>query len=149
LENLPRLVLHEFVHALQHTAPLNTLLANAIVEGTADFLVTILLGPSQADLYEFGRAHESDLWAEFKRTMHDVDFSNWLCQGDCAKDRPADLGYFVGHQICASYFARQPDPVVAVRDMLTIESFEEFVTASGYDGEATEVPCTVRVVPNM
>ena len=33
---------------------------------------------------------------------------------------PADLGYFIGHQICASFFARQSDPREAVHRMLSI-----------------------------
>jgi len=136
LHELPRLVLHEYVHALQETSTPRTLLANSILEGTADFVVSLLLGPHGSAHHEYGRAHETDLWNEFRDEMDGPDISNWLCQGDSAIDRPADLGYFVGQQICAAYYARQSDPRLAVRQMLSIENFEAFAMDSGYDGEA-------------
>lgn len=36
--------------------------------------------------------------------MNAVDTSNWLYQGDKAKDKPADLGYYIGYEICESYY---------------------------------------------
>lgn len=136
LDELPRLVLHEYVHALQETSTPKTLLANSILEGTADFVVSLLLGRHETPHHQYGRIHEADLWVEFKDEMGGSDIDNWLCQGDSATDRPADLGYFLGHQICAAYYARQSDPQTAVRQMLCIESFEDFASDSGYDGEA-------------
>lgn len=136
LEELPRLVLHEYVHALQATSTPKTLLANSIYEGTADFVVSLLLGPHESPHHQYGRAHEADLWVEFKDEMDGPTIDNWLGQGDSAVERPADLGYFVGHQICAAYYARQSDPRTAIRQMLSIDSFEDFASDSGYDGEA-------------
>lgn len=139
IEKLPALVLHEYVHANQQTSQPRSLLAEAIVEGTADFIVSLLLGPHDSVHHVYGLEHEQALWAEFTAEMHKPDFSNWLGQGDSAKERPADLGYFIGHQICAAYFSRQDDPRQAAKSMLSIEDFEKFLEDSGYDGTRTEV----------
>lgn len=139
VEDLPRLVLHEYVHANQRAADTTTLLAKAINEGAADFFVSLLLGPSDADLYVYGRHHEDELWSRFQGEMHQPDSSGWLYEGENAVDRPADLGYFIGHQICAAYYSRVEEPAKAARDILTIESYEDFLKASGYAGAGPSV----------
>lgn len=140
---LPRIVLHELVHANQHYSQPGTLLSECIKEGACDFVVTLLLGPHDSIHYRYGREHESALWERFKREMHIQDISNWLCEGTNAKDRPADLGYFVGHQICSAYYTRQRDGSQAIREMLRIQDFEQFLERSQYVGVAPSLPGTL------
>lgn len=137
---LPPAVLHELVHANQRYAESDTLLAKSITEGAADFFVSLLLDPSTGSREAYGRQNESQIWRQFSSEMHDSDYRNWMYEGDGPKNRPADLGYFVGRQICAAYFARQSDPTQAAKDILTISDFTEFLRASSYDGEAPDVP---------
>ena len=134
VDQLPELILHEFAHCNQTSSRPGTLLSQALIEGAADFVVSALMGPIEADRFTFGREHEEELWERFKAQMKSSDQSNWLYEGDTAKDRPADLGYFVGHQICASYFLRQSNPERALQDILSIESHEQFLIESGYEG---------------
>ena len=131
---LPAIVLHETVHSNQRTLNPSSLLGKSIVEGAADFVVTLLVGKHSSPHHVFGRAHEAALWERFRSEMHSEDFSGWLYEGEQAKDRPADLGYYVGHQICASYFARQTTPAVALHDILTVQDFGNFLMESQYDG---------------
>lgn len=138
ITDLPRVVLHEFVHANQHYSQPGTLLAECIKEGVCDLVVTLLLGPHNSVHYRYGLEHEAELWEKFRGEMHIRDTSNWLCEGTNAKDRPADLGYFVGHQICSAYFTRHQDGAQAVREMLRIEDFEQFLAQSGYAGASPE-----------
>lgn len=139
LSDLSRVVLHEFVHANQRYQQTETVLAECVKEGVCDFIVTHLLGPHDSIHYRYGRRHEEALWQRFKGEMHTQNYSNWLGEGTNAKDRPADLGYFVGHQICAAYFARQNGHAQAMRDMLQIRDFDEFLEQSGYTGAAPEL----------
>ncbi len=65
--------------------------------------------------------------------MNGKDASNWLYQGDKAKDKPADLGYYVGYKIVESYYNKAKDKKQAIKDILEIKDFNVFLTASGYD----------------
>lgn len=65
--------------------------------------------------------------------MNRKDASNWLYQGDKAKDKPADLGYYVGYKIVESYYTRAKDKKQAIKDILDIKDFNAFLKASGYD----------------
>ncbi len=135
---LPAIVLHETVHSNQRTLNPSSLLGKSIVEGAADFVVTLLVGKHSSPHHVFGRAHEAALWERFRSEMHSEDFSGWMFEGEQARDRPADLGYYVGHQICASFFARQTTPAVALQDILTIQDFGSFLVESQYDGSGPD-----------
>ncbi|MBC7808379.1 MAG: hypothetical protein H7145_19775 [Akkermansiaceae bacterium] len=64
--------------------------------------------------------------------MNGKDISNWFYQGDRAKDRPADLGYYIGYKICEAYYERAKDKNAAVRAMLETTDVAAFLKASGY-----------------
>jgi hypothetical protein len=134
---LPAIVVHELIHYQQrfkNTSP--TLLAQAITEGSADFLSELITGKSinlHLDLYAEPR--EAELWAEFSRVMNGNDVTRWLYNGGTVTDsasRPADLGYWVGARITRGYYERSTDKRAAVRDILTIRDFNDFLSRSGY-----------------
>jgi len=138
IDILPAIVAHELTHYQQHFAqPLNTLLAQSIQEGSADFVSELLTGRTINDhLRVYGDAHERELWDSFRVAMNGVDVSQWLYNGgtvNASNSRPADLGYYVGARITSAYYARQVDKRQALRDILTIRDFTAFLTASGYD----------------
>jgi hypothetical protein len=56
----------------------------------------------------------------------------WLYQGGSSKDRPADLGFYMGYRICAAYHAASAYKRKAIHAMLNIEDFGGFLTESGY-----------------
>jgi hypothetical protein len=87
-----------------------SLLAQSLGEGCASFLAAIITGddPTKA-ANQYGLAHEHDLWIEFQRDMMSTNVSNWLYDGDRSKDRPADLGYFIGARICGAYYMNAKD----------------------------------------
>jgi len=139
---LPGTVAHELMHIQQAharggAAPVEgkeqTLLAQSLEEGCASFLAWTVTGadPSTA-ANQYGIAHEHDLWIEFQRDMNGTDASNWLYQGDRSKNRPADLGYFMGARICEAYYKKAADKRRAVQDIFAMPSAEEFLARSGY-----------------
>ncbi len=65
--------------------------------------------------------------------MDGKDLSNWLFQGDRAKDRPADLGYYIGYKMCESFCKQTTDKRAAVKAILEIKDFKEFLKASKYE----------------
>jgi hypothetical protein len=135
IEDIPFLVAHELIHYQQkYPKGEPTLLATAIGEGSADFIGELISGKTSTDhLHKYGNSRERELWAKFKQQMDGKDVSNWLYQGDQAKDRPADLGYYIGYKICESYYKQATDKKQAIKDILEIQDFKQFLKASKYE----------------
>jgi hypothetical protein len=137
IEILPAIVAHELTHYQQkYSASTKTLLAQSIREGSADFVGELLVGRTiNETLRAYGDAHEAEVWREFSAQMHGTDVSRWLYNGGtitASTTRPADLGYYVGYEIAAAYYAKQGDKRRALQDILRINDFARFLEASGY-----------------
>ena len=64
--------------------------------------------------------------------MNSTSYIDWL-YGTSKKDaRPNDLGYWMGYQIVAQYFAKATDKKQAIYDILNIKDYGEFLKKSGY-----------------
>lgn len=141
VERIPFIVAHELIHYQQKNAHLTSLfggevslLGKSLSEGSADFIGELIAGDNDnPHLHEYGNPREKQLWLEFKKEMNGSDESNWLYQGDKAKDKPADLGYYIGYKIVESYYNKAKDKKQAIKDILEIKDFNVFLTASGYD----------------
>jgi hypothetical protein len=108
-------------------------LAQSLDEGCANFLAWTVTGADPAkSADQYGIAHEHELWVAFQREMNGTDASNWLYQGDRAKDGHADLGYFMGARICGTYYRNAKDKRAAVRDIFAMPSAAAFLARSGY-----------------
>jgi len=142
IEDIPYIVAHELIHYQQkYPKDDSTLLGKAIREGGADFVGELISGGQiNGHLHKYGNPRERELWADFKRVMDGKDLSNWLFQGDRAKDRPADLGYYIGYKICESHYKQAADKKAAVRAILEIKDFKDFLKASQYESKFTERP---------
>src|SRR5262249_55930565 len=88
-------------------------------------------------LHDYANPRERELWAEFKRGMDGTDMSNWLYQGESSKDRPADLGYYMGYKICEAYYRSAKDKKQAIKDILEIKDFGRFLKDSEYEAKFT------------
>jgi len=136
IANLPNIVAHELIHIQQpHDSAKTALLQQALSEGGADFMGEMISGGIINRVQRsYGDAHEQALWAEFRKEMLGNDISRWMFQGDRAKDRPADLGYYIGYKICEEFYRRTTDKREAVRRILHITDPEAFLRESGYGG---------------
>jgi hypothetical protein len=143
VDGLPGIVAHELMHIQQSharsgAAPVETndkrtLLAQSLDEGCASFLAwTVTAADPAKAADQYGIAHEHELWIEFQREMNGTNASNWLYQGDRSKDRPADLGYFMGARICGAYYKSAPDKRRAIQDIFAMPSASAFLARSGY-----------------
>jgi|ERR1022692_753976 hypothetical protein len=133
IANLPHIVAHELIHIQQPAGGKTTLLGKALKEGGADFMGEMISGGIINRVQRsYGDAHEQALGAEFRKDMRGADLSRWMFQGELAKDRPADLGYYVGYKICAAFYGRATDKRQAVRRILHITDPEGFLKESGY-----------------
>jgi hypothetical protein len=133
-ERLPYIVAHELIHYEQKYSQDDSLLAKAINEGVADFVGELISGRNtNPHLHAYGDPIEKQLWLEFKRDMLGKDVNGWLYQGDQAKDKPADLGYYIGYKIAESYYKNSSDKKQAVKDILEIKDFQKFLADSRYE----------------
>lgn len=130
--NLPLITLHELVH-IQQNDHYENLLGNAIYEGAADFVSALICGTHiNQYVHDWANKHEEEVWTAFKAEMYGANTNKWIGNADQTKDKPADLGYYVGYKICEAYYNKQSDKTKALKDIITISNWEEFFQQSGY-----------------
>ena len=136
VDELPGIVAHELVHYQQQMQG-NTLLAQSLREGVADYVGEMISGMNingHVHTWVFASPErERALWAEFEPKMNGTDFTGWFSSDDQAK-RPKDLGYFMGYRIAQSYYDAATDKSTAMRDILTARDAAAFLARSGYAG---------------
>ena len=135
VENVPAIVAHESCHYNQryNTAPdQRHLLGKALQEGACDTIGELISGRNiNEHLKVYGRTHDAEIWRDFEADMYKPDFSKWIYNATSAKDRPADLGYYVGYLITRAYYENAKDKRRAVHDILNIQDARTFYEASG------------------
>lgn len=135
IEDVPYIVAHELIHYQQdHGSQKSTLLYQSLNEGSADFIAELISGGTiNPHLHVYGNPREKELWEEFRQGMDGTNFSKWLYNGFNVKDRPADLGYYVGYKIAESYYNRMKDKRQAIKDILEFKDAAKFLKDSGYE----------------
>jgi uncharacterized protein YjaZ len=128
------IILHEYVHLQQKNKPESTLLEYAIMEGAADFITYLILGKyTNPEVFEFGFANEEKLWEQFEAQMMGKDTDDWLFNAYNPETAyPGNLGYFIGFRICESFYHKASDKTKAIKEMLEIKDFEQFLSDSAY-----------------
>ena len=134
VDKIPAIVAHESCHYNQHY---NTgedqrhLLGKALQEGSCDTIGELISGRNINDhLKVYGKKHDAEIWRDFEANMYKPDFSQWFYNAQTAKDRPADLGYYVGYLITQAYYKNAKDKRQAVHDILNIQDARAFFEAS-------------------
>lgn len=133
VEKIPFIVAHESCHFNQDLGEHQTLLGKSVQEGGCDFIAELIAGEPLNPLQKkYGDAHEADLWREFQTEMNGTDLNKWMYNGFKSKDRPGDLGYYMGYKIAWSYYNNAKDKRQAIRDILNVKDFPAFFEASRY-----------------
>lgn len=134
IEKVPIIVAHESCHFNQnYQKKETTLLEKSIQEGACDFISELIAGePLNLEQKIYGNAREAELWREFEAEMNGTDLSKWMYNGFKSKDRPGDLGYYMGYKISWSYYENAKNKRQAVSDVLNIKDFSEFLERSRY-----------------
>ena len=139
-EDLPTkiksLVAHECVHTQQPKgidpdAMKCKLLYKALREGSADFIAELV--SSNLKKNEYGDKNENQIWTDFRNELCSENSNNWLYNYSTVKDKPADLGYFVGYKIAKEYYNNASDKKQAVNDIIDMTNPIRFLELSKYD----------------
>jgi hypothetical protein len=139
-EEAAAIVTHEQVHVQQALAgglmsfQGRTLLEDSLLEGGADFVGNLAAGSFiNRWLHDWAAPREAEIWRDFATQMNGTDHSRWLYnQAAAAPDRPGDLGYYVGYQICEAYYEAAADKDRALADIMRVRDAAAFLAASGY-----------------
>lgn len=135
-KNLPYTVAHELIHYEQNgMASDTTLLAAALKEGMADYIGELISGKTANErLKIFAKGKEKSIWEDFKKEMYLDRAYNWIANSEQERaDKPADLGYWVGYQICKAYYEQAKDKKKAISEMLHIQDYKKFLEQSKLD----------------
>ena len=126
---------HELIHSQQNNlAEDTTVLKYSILEGMADFIGELISGNTANDhLHRWAKGNEKRIWKAFEVDMYYDRYYNWISNSSKEKaDWPADLGYWVGYQICKAYYDKAANKIQAIYDMLHIKDYKAFLQQSGY-----------------
>jgi uncharacterized protein YjaZ len=132
------IVVHELTHTqrVRRSSPkVPPMLAQCIGEGAADFM-TELVANSSINAYakEWADTRRNELFQRFAHDMAEKpqDSSRWIYNHGTSGEEPADLGYWIGAEICRTCHAQAKDKARAVREVVTLENVEAIVRNSKY-----------------
>jgi hypothetical protein len=137
IQRMRGIVAHECVHTQQKPyadpqAIKCKLLYQSLREGSCDFIGELVSG-NKSKKETYGDQHESELWTQFKNELCNENIGNWLYNGITVKDKPADLGYYIGYKIAESYYDNAPDKKQAIVDIIEMDNPIQFLEKSKYD----------------
>jgi len=143
---------HEAVHTWQDdetpAALADLLLSQALREGVADYLATLVTGaiPHQ-ERDAWARPQEATLWQAFQRDRLAIkgnpagmakiiampQFRRWFANCKAPPDGwPCEAGYWIGMRIAEAYVAQAPDKRAAIRELIELRNPAAILEASRY-----------------
>jgi hypothetical protein len=137
-DRIPFIVMHELTHtqaARGEIGKVPPMLAQCVGEGAADFMTDLVANSSiNAHTKEWADPRRDELFQRFASDMKATpkDASKWIYNYSRVTDEPADLGYWIGAEICHSYYERAADKAKAVRDVITLKNVQAIVEGSKY-----------------
>lgn len=118
-----QLVAHEMNHTQQTESldSINTLLSQTILEGSCDFIAELILNRQyKAPHTNYGLLHTKSLFKKFYKSKNKISYDKWLYNGNDSKKKPADLGYYIGYEICKTYYQNHEDKSKAITEIITL-----------------------------
>lgn len=135
-ETLPHVVAHELIHFQQDGLKNEKItLKYAIQEGMADFIGELISGKTANEkIFKWAKGKEKKIWKKFTKDMYNDRYSNWIANyNTVSEDSYPDLGYWIGYQICKSYYENTSNKKQAIYDMLHIQDYKKFLADSKWE----------------
>lgn len=139
LDHFIWLNIHEYVHTQQRGYG-SLVLNRCIYEGACDFITELVMDqPLKTQYQTYGRENAEKIKEQFKKEMFTNDYSNWLYNGG-SSGAQADLGYYVGYEICKGYYQQTKDKSRAIKDIIELnysddKAVEDFLIRSKFFSE--------------
>ena len=129
-KHIPVTVSHELVHFNQDKMKDgNTLLWKSLREGSAEFIAELICGETDADYKKF-RGKELKVWNDFKKDKNKSIWSSWQQENE---SKPRNAGYWMGYMICKAYYEKIGNKEKAVKDILSIQDYSQFLKESEFE----------------
>lgn len=136
LDHIVSLNIHKYIHT-QQNGEKNQVLSQSIKEGSCDFITELVMEqPLSTQYLTYGRNNTGAVKNLFKKEMFTDNLSNWLYNGG-QKGESADLGYYVGYEICKAYYNQAADKTKAIKTIIELnysddKAVEAFLTQSKF-----------------
>jgi hypothetical protein len=134
-ERFVHVIAHEYAHVQQaQTLADNehpTVLQVSLVEGAGEFTAELISG--EVAYSQFGAStagREKEIETAFVPDEDKTDLSNWF--QNSTREKPGDLGYWVGYRIVKSYYQHAADKRRAFREILEMTDPKAFLAKSGW-----------------
>jgi hypothetical protein len=132
-DHIPSLIAHELIHYQQKGTGDTSLLAQALVEGGADFVAgQIAKTPHNSAVEQYAAGHEAELWKRFAAEKDGTDTKFWLYGVPPVEGVPSDLGYWAERRICESYYSRARDRAAAMKEIIEMRHPREIYSGSEF-----------------
>lgn len=126
INDLEFLNVHEYIHTQQKSTIGNSLLAQTMMEGVAEFLAEVTLKTKSPNpQIEFGFKNEEKIKQEYSKEMFSPNVYNWLWNSPDNQFKMRDLGYFVGYAICKKYYEQAENKKQAIKDLIELDYNKE------------------------
>lgn len=123
-DNIVSLNIHEYVHTQQKNGTKNVLGA-CIREGSCDFISELTVEKTLNSQYlMYGREHLKEVKEQFRLDLFSSRYKNWLYNGGQLGEK-SDLGYFIGYEICHSYYKNAENKSTAIKDIINLDYSNE------------------------
>ncbi len=137
LQSIKGMIAHECVHTQQKMPSGKEikceLLYRIMREGFCDFIGTLVSSNKLGSNHDYGNKHEELVWRDLKNELCNENIGNWLYNYSTAKEKPADLGYFLGYKIAEEYYNNASDKRQAIVDIVEMTDPIRFLELSKYD----------------
>jgi len=135
IERLPYIVIHELVHTQQRFSGTAGLIDQVMIEGAAEFITDVVTGRTTREQFlDWEEPNRTQLFAKFSEDYkaNPRSYENWLYNYGRVTDQPADIGYWIGAEICRDYFLRAVDKGQALKDIIRMSDPFRIVRSSRY-----------------
>jgi len=134
-ERFVHVLAHEYTHVQQAPALTNnehpTVLELSLIEGVAEFTAELISGEvAYSNFRASNTGREKEIETAFVSDEDKTDLSNWF--QNSTRERPGDLGYWVGYRIVKSYYQHAADKRRAFREILEMTDPKAFLAKSGW-----------------
>jgi hypothetical protein len=134
-ERFVHVIAHEYTHVQQSPALTNnehpTVLDLSLIEGAAEFTGELISGDvAYSNFRGSTTGREKEIETIFVSDEDKTDLSNWF--QNSTREKPGDLGYWVGYRIVKSYYQHGDDKRRALREILEMTDPKEFLAKSGW-----------------
>lgn len=153
LDNIVSLNIHEYIHTQQKPNG-SSLLSQVIREGSCDFIAELSIQkPLQTKYLSYGKANALSIKELFKKEMFLNDYTNWLYNGS-QRSEDADLGYYVGYEICKAYYQQAKNKTQAIKDIIELDfsndqDVELFLERSGFYSEKIDKNALIKAYQKL